>query len=146
MTENKPAYTQSGWKLTELFESFADPALSQAYQDLEARVEKLVSQRGELKPEISAEKFLQLLQELENVNKIAYRLYGFSSLSFAANTQDQAAQTNIARFQQFAAEMENRVLIPAKNYQLRLPFSHLNHRWLYLFPFYRYTFAKYLPV
>jgi oligoendopeptidase F len=73
-------------------------------------VEKLVSQRGELKPEISAEKFLQLLQELENVNKIAYRLYGFSSLSFAANTQDQAAQTNIARFQQFAAEMENRVL------------------------------------
>ena len=110
MTENKPAYTQSGWKLTELFESFADPALSQAYQDLEARVEKLVSQRGELKPEISAEKFLQLLQELENVNKIAYRLYGFSSLSFAANTQDQAAQTNIARFQQFAAEMENRVL------------------------------------
>ena len=73
-------------------------------------MEKLVSQRGELKPEISAEKFLQLLQELENVNKIAYRLYGFSSLSFAANTQDQAAQTNIARFQQFAAEMENRVL------------------------------------
>jgi len=31
-------------------------------------------------------------------------------LSFAANTQDQTAQINIARFQQFEAEMENRTL------------------------------------
>lgn len=110
MSENIPTYTQSGWKLTELFASFADPAINQAYQDLEASTEKFVSQREELKPEISSEKFLQLVRDLEEMNKLGYRLYGFASLSFAANTQDQTAQINIARFQQFEAEMENRSL------------------------------------
>ena len=110
MSENTPTYTQSGWKLNELFESFTDPAINQTYQDLEARVEKFVSQREELKPEISSEKFLQMVRELEEMNKLAYRLYGFASLSFSANTQDQTAQINIARFQQFEAEMENRTM------------------------------------
>jgi len=53
---------------------------------------------------------LQLVRELEEMNKLGYRLYGFASLSFAANTQDQTAQINIARFQQFEAEMENRTM------------------------------------
>jgi len=110
MSENTPTYTQSGWKLTDLFAGFADPAINQAYQDLETRVEKFVSQREELKPEISTEKFLQLVRELEAMNKLGFRLYGFASLSFAADTQDQTAQINIARFQQFEAEMENRTL------------------------------------
>ena len=110
MSENTPTYTQSGWKLNELFESFTDPAINQVYQDLEASTEKFVSQREELKPEISSEKFLQLVRDLEEMNKLGYRLYGFASLNFAANTQDQTAQINIARFQQFEAEMENRSL------------------------------------
>lgn len=110
MSEHTPTYTQSGWNLTELFASFADPAINKAYLDLEASTEKFVSQREELKPEISSEKFLQLVRDLEEMNKLGYRLYGFASLSFAANTQDQTAQINIARFQQFEAEMENRSL------------------------------------
>ena len=110
MSEKEPTYSLSGWKLSELFESFSDPAIDQAYRDLEARVEKFAIQREVLKPEIISEKFLQLLQEQEEMNKLAYRLYGFASLSFSSNTQDQTAQINIARFQQFAAEMENRTM------------------------------------
>ena len=110
MNEPNSTYTQSGWKLSELFSGFDDPSINQTYQELEARVEKFVSQREALKPEISPEKFLELLQEQEAISKLGYRLYGFSSLSFASNTQDQQAQINIARFQQFSAEMENRTL------------------------------------
>ena len=110
MSENSPTYTLSGWKLNELFTGFDDPAINQTYQDLEARVARFESQRSELKAEISSEKFLELLREQEEINKLAYQLYGFSSLSFSSNTQDQQAQINIARFQQFAAEMENRTL------------------------------------
>ena len=110
MSEKEPTYSLSGWKLSDLFESFSDPAIDQAYRDLEARVEKFAIQREVLKPEIISEKFLQLLQEQEEMNKLAYRLYGFASLSFSSNTQDQTAQINIARFQQFAAEMENRTM------------------------------------
>ena len=38
------------------------------------------------------------------------KLYGFAGLSFAANTQDQAAQTLQARVDLFSAEMQNRTL------------------------------------
>ena len=110
MSEKEPTYSLSGWKLSDLFESFSDPAIDQAYRDLEARVEQFAIQREVLKPEISSEKFLQLLRDQEEMNRLAYRLYGFASLSFSSNTQDQTAQINIARFQQFAAEMENRTM------------------------------------
>ena len=110
MSEKEPTYSLSGWKLSDLFESFSDPAIDQAYRDLEARVEQFAIQREALKPEISSEKFLQLLRDQEEMNRLAYRLYGFASLSFSSNTQDQTAQINIARFQQFEAEMENRSL------------------------------------
>ena len=69
MSEKEPTYSLSGWKLSELFESFSDPAIDQAYRDLEARVEKFAIQREVLKPEIISEKFLQLLQEQEEMNK-----------------------------------------------------------------------------
>jgi oligoendopeptidase F len=66
--------------------------------------------REELKPEISAERFMEIVAGSEAMEKLGYRLYGFAELSFAANTQDQKAQIAVARIQQFAADMSNRTL------------------------------------
>ena len=38
-------------------------------------------------------------------------LYGFASLSFSADTQDQTAQMLMARVQQFMAELQNETLV-----------------------------------
>jgi oligoendopeptidase F len=38
------------------------------------------------------------------------RLYGFAQLAFAADTQDQAAQAQVARVDQFQAEISNQTL------------------------------------
>lgn len=108
MTEK--TYTQSPWSLKELFDSFEDPKMNQAYADLEAMVSAFEAQRDVLQPDISAEKFLELIKMQEAYTTLAYRVYGFASLSFAADTQDQKAQIAMARFQQFAAEMGNRTL------------------------------------
>jgi len=54
--------------------------------------------------------FFQIVRELEGINNLGSRIYGFAGLQFAADTQDQAAQTFIARIQQFLAELENRSL------------------------------------
>lgn len=108
MTEK--TYTQSPWSLKELFDSFEDPKMNQAYADLEAMVSAFEAQRNVLQPDISAEKFLELIKMQEAYTTLAYRVYGFASLSFAADTQDQKAQIAMARFQQFAAEMGNRTL------------------------------------
>jgi oligoendopeptidase F len=54
--------------------------------------------------------FLKIVQASESTSRILNKLYSFAGLSFAANTQDQAAQSLIARIDQFSAEMQNRTL------------------------------------
>ena len=95
MTEK--TYTQSPWSLKELFDSFEDPKIEEAYQSLAKNVEQFEAYRDELNPDISSAKFLEIIKKLEEGQKLGYRLYGFSSLSFAANTQDQKAQIGISR-------------------------------------------------
>ena len=108
MTEK--TYTQSPWSLKELFDSFDDPKMNEAYIKLEKMVSQFEAHRECLKPDIEADTFLALIKMQEDFTTLAYRVYGFASLSFAANTQDQKAQIAMARFQQFAAEMGNRTL------------------------------------
>lgn len=108
MTEKN--YKQSIWNLKELFESFEDPKIEETYAALTKSIEEFEAYRDQLCPEISIEKFLEIVGKMETSEKLAYRLYGFGSLSFASNTQDQKAQIAIARVQQFVAELENRTL------------------------------------
>ena len=110
MSENTSTYTQSSWSLKELFDSFEDPKINETYQTLTRNVEQFESCRDELSPDISTERFLEIIRGWEESQKLGYKLYGFSSLSFAANTQDQKAQIGISRVQQFLAEIENRTL------------------------------------
>ncbi len=61
-------------------------------------------------PDITADRFIGVIRALEDMTRVAHKLYAFAGLSFAADTQDQAAQSLQARVQQFLADMENRTL------------------------------------
>ena len=83
MTEK--TYTQSSWSLKELFDSFEDPKIEETYQALTTNVEQFESYRDQLSPDISTERFLEIVRNWEKSQKLGYRLYGFAELSFAAN-------------------------------------------------------------
>ena len=108
--EHKEVYTQSRWSLDDLFTGFDDTNIEATYEKLDAMVAQFEKCREELQPEISAERFMEIVAGSEAMEKLGYRLYGFAELSFAANTQDQKAQIAVARIQQFAADMSNRTL------------------------------------
>ena len=108
--EHTEVYTQSRWSLDDLFTGFDDANIEATYEKLDAMVAQFEKCREELKPEISAERFMEIVAGSEAMEKLGYRLYGFAELSFAANTQDQKAQIAVARIQQFAADMSNRTL------------------------------------
>ncbi len=108
--EHKEVYTQSRWSLDDLFTGFDDANIEATYEKLDAMVAQFEKCREELQPEISAERFMEIVAGSEAMEKLGYRLYGFAELSFAANTQDQKAQIAVARIQQFAADMSNRTL------------------------------------
>ena len=104
------AYTQTKWNLGELYPAFDSPDLQGAFDNVEEQVTSFEGVRGKLNPEMDAETFLQVVRASEEMTRIVNKIYSFTGLSFASDTQDQTAQTYMARVQQFAAEMGNRTL------------------------------------
>ncbi len=103
-------YTQTAWKLDDLYPGLDSPELEAAFSELDTRVADFEKRRETLTENLSADAFLDILREYEALNRIVSRLYAFAGLSFSANTQDQRIQALLGRVQQFAAELENRTL------------------------------------
>lgn len=104
------AYALAKWNLGELYSSFDSPDLQAAFDNVEEQVTSFEGVRNKLNPEMDAETFLQVVHASEEMTRIVNKIHAFTGLSFASNTQDQTAQTYMARVQQFAAEMQNRTL------------------------------------
>ena len=104
------AYTIKKWKLDELFPGYDSPELQAAFDNVEEEVASFEGVRGKLKPDMDADQFLEVVRASESTSRIVNRIYAFAGLSFASDTQDQAAQSLLGRVQQFAAEMQNRTL------------------------------------
>ncbi len=103
-------YQQTSWSLKDLFDSYDGQDMQDAFQAVDTAVSAFEQYRTQLSADIPVNRFLKILKELEEINRQGARVYGFASLWFAADTQDQNAQTFIARVQQWGAELENRTL------------------------------------
>lgn len=104
------AYSVKKWNLDELFTGFDSPELNAAFDNVEEQVTSFEGARSKLKSDIDAETFLDVVRASEAMSKIVNRIYAFAGLSFAEDTQNQGAQSLMGRVQQFAAEMQNRIL------------------------------------
>ena len=104
------SYKQSPWSLADLFQGFDDPAYQTAFETIRAGAEKFQAYREQLVPDISEDVFLNIITEYEQYYRLISRLGGFAQLAFAADTQDQASQAQVARADQFQAEISNQTL------------------------------------
>lgn len=109
MTETT-SYTQKAWTLTDLYQGFDDLDYEATFEKIQQGVQKFQDYRDQLKPDISEDLFLNIITEYEHFYKLLSRLNGFAQLSFAADTQDQKAQSEVARVDQFQAEMHNQTI------------------------------------
>ena len=103
-------YSQTRWSLNDLFPASDSEEMQAAFEKLQAYISAFEDRRQQLTTDITSVTFLDIIQQYEELNALAYRVEGFSSLNFAADTQDQAAQTFVARVDQFMAEIQNRTL------------------------------------
>ncbi len=110
MAYSMQTYTIKKWDLSELFPGFGSPELESAFDNVEEQVASFEGVRGKLNPDIDAKTFLDVVRASEEATRIVNRIYVFAGLSFAADTQDQNAQSLMGRVQQFGAEMQNRTL------------------------------------
>jgi oligoendopeptidase F len=104
------AYTLTKWNLGELFPGFESSELQGAFDNVEEQVSSFEGVRNKLNPAMDAETFIEVVRASEATTRIVNQIYAFTGLSFSSDTQDQVAQSYMARVQQFAAEMGNRTL------------------------------------
>ena len=86
------------------------PELETAFDQIEEQVTTFEGVRGKLRADMPVDEFLHIVQTSEVTTRIVNKLDAFAGLAFAADTQDQAAQTLQNRVQQFMADMGNRTL------------------------------------
>jgi len=103
-------YTQKRWSLTDLFPSADSPEMQNAFSQLDACMAEFEARREQLHVEMASQDFMDIVRQYEEIHHLAHRVYGHAALSFAADTQDQAAQAFLARVEQFMANLENRGL------------------------------------
>ena len=103
-------YTQAPWSLEDLFHGFDDPQYEAAFDVIRKGAENFQNYRDQLAPDISEDLFISIITEYEHFYRLMSRLQGFAQLAFAADTQDQAAQAQVARVDQFQAEVSNLTL------------------------------------
>ena len=103
-------YMQTRWSLADLFQGYDSPDLQAAFDRVEELVTSFEGARGRLTPDIAPEAFFEIVHSSESIVRTLHQLGAFAELSFAADTQDQAAQTLQARVDLFGAEMRNRML------------------------------------
>jgi len=103
-------YDITKWSLADLYPGFNAPDFESAFDNVEEQVTSFEGLRENLTPDMPADRFMEVVKTSEAFTRIVHKLYAFAGLAFAADTQDQAAQSAQARVQQFAADMENRTL------------------------------------
>ena len=110
MTVKSPTFQTTRWSLAELYPGHASPEIQAAFDSLEARTAAFESRRAELNPEITQPTFLSFIDQIEAATRELYHVYGFANLWFHEDTQNQAAQSFLARVQQTSANQQNRTL------------------------------------
>ena len=103
-------YNPSSWSLNELFPGQDSPEMQATLQQLDASLLDFEARRPQLSRDLPAAQFLEIVQQLEAIYNLAYRLLAFARLRFSADTQDQTIQAFLARTQQLMAGFHNRSL------------------------------------
>src|SRR5215216_2555729 len=110
MAYSMQTYSVKKWDLGQLYPGFDSPELQGAFDNVEEQVASFEGVRGKLSADMNAETFLDVVRASEETVRVINRVYAFAGLSFAADTQDQNAQSLMGRVQQFAAEIQNLTL------------------------------------
>ncbi len=110
MTLQDITFSQTRWSLSDLFPAHDSPEMKAAFSNLESSVADFEAKRPELVDDIDRQIFMDLVRELEGIERLAYRVYSYASLWFSEDTQNQEAPNFLARVDQFMAGMQNRVL------------------------------------
>lgn len=107
---NNKNYQQTRWSLQDLFPGPQSPQLEAGIEKITNLVENLEKRRAVLVDDISQDVFLSVVKDMETIVALGQKVATFAGLYFSEDTQNEIAQSLMARVDQFVSEMTNRTL------------------------------------
>lgn len=92
------------WKLSDIY-PFEDT--QHLLEKLTTKVEVFAKRREELTPDLSPERFLELLKELESIHILSSKLSGYANLWLTENTADDTRNAHAAHITNIVTELGN---------------------------------------
>ena len=110
MSNSSTTYELSRWSLGDLFPAYDSEEMKAAFAEVEAKVDAFEARRPDLSEDISRKDFINLVYQVEEINRELHRIGFFAGLWYAEDTQNQKAQNFQAQVDQFSAGIQNRML------------------------------------
>jgi len=103
-------YQTGRWDLSELTKNPKSPEFQKQIQKLEKQARKFEKIKLKLDPKISSKKFMNILQEVEEMSEKMSKIGGYASLSYSADTQSDEATSLMTMMSKLGSEISNKIL------------------------------------
>ncbi len=103
-------YKLGKWSLADLYPEDYKASFNKDLEQLRSMVGTFEQYRAELSDELSGERFAQIMKDYDAIVTLEYKLYGFCSLRFEADTQDSSALSLLGQTEAVITELGNRIL------------------------------------
>ena len=98
------------WDLSKLAKNPHSPAFQKQIQELEKQAKKFEKIKSKLDSNMSSNKFMNILHEVEAISENMSKIGGYASLSYSSDTQSDEATSLMTKMSKLGSEISNKIL------------------------------------
>ena len=98
------------WDLSELVKNPKSLAFQKQIKELENQAIKFEKIKSKLNPKMSSKKFMNIIQQIEEISKNMSKIGGYASLSYSSDTQSDEATSLMTKMSKLGSEISNKIL------------------------------------
>ncbi|KER06685.1 Oligoendopeptidase F protein [Marine Group I thaumarchaeote SCGC AAA799-E16] len=103
-------YQLGTWDLSELAKNPKSPAFQKQIKGLENQAKKFEKIKSKLDPKMSSKKFMDILNQVEEISEKMSKIGGYASLSYSSDTQSDEATSLMTRMSKLGSDISNKIL------------------------------------
>jgi oligoendopeptidase F len=103
-------YKLGTWDLSELVKNPKSLVFQKQIKELEDQAIKFEKIKSNLDPKMSSKKFMNIIQQIEEISKNMSKIGGYASLSYSSDTQSDEATSLMTKMSKLGSDISNKIL------------------------------------
>ena len=101
-------YKLGTWDLSELVKNPKSLVFQKQIKELENQAIKFEKIKSKLDPKMSSKKFMNIIQQIEEISKNMSKIGGYASLSYSSDTQSDEATSLMTKMSKLGSEISKK--------------------------------------